>query len=176
MPSDKELTPIKDFIPEENQNPEIINGIKKIEKQEKKVNRNKIVYKSTNKPYDFRNLKTMRAFGNGIKNNVINGPMANNEQNELLKYIEEFNRSTRPRNPELKELKKEVLDNALALLQGREMVFTAFKSRIFPRSKESQEGTGLKILTPNQMLKRLPIALAQIKAGNNSETLLNEIK
>ena len=106
MPSDKELTPIKDFIPEENQNPEIINGIKKIEKQEKKVNRNKIVYKSTNKPYDFRNLKTMRAFGNGIKNNVINGPMANNEQNELLKYIEEFNRSTRPRNPELKELKK----------------------------------------------------------------------
>ena len=38
-----------------------------------------------------------------------------------------------------------------------------------------QEGTGLKILTPNQMLKRLPIALAQIKAGNNSESLLNEI-
>ena len=56
------------------------------------------------------------------------------------------------------------------------MVFTAFKSRIFPRSEESQEGTGLKILTPNQMLKRLPIALAQIKAGNNSESLLNEIR
>ena len=37
------------------------------------------------------------------------------------------------------------------------------------------EGTGLKI-TPNQMLKRLPIALAQIKAGNNSESLLNEIR
>ena len=36
-----------------------------------------------------------------------------------------------------------------------------------------QEGTGLKILTPNQMLKRLPIALAQISAGNNSESLLN---
>ena len=39
-----------------------------------------------------------------------------------------------------------------------------------------QEGKGLKILTPNQMLKRLPIALAQIKAGNNSESLLNEIR
>ena len=39
-----------------------------------------------------------------------------------------------------------------------------------------QKGTGLKILTPNQMLKRLPMALEQIKAGNNSETLLNEIK
>ena len=34
----------------------------------------------------------------------------------------------------------------------------------------------LKILTPNQMLKRLPIALAQVKAGNNSEILLNEIR
>ena len=39
-----------------------------------------------------------------------------------------------------------------------------------------QEGEGLKILTPNQMLKRFPIALAQIKAGNNSEGLLNEIR
>ena len=41
---------------------------------------------------------------------------------------------------------------------------------------KEQEGTGLKILTPNQMLKRLPIALAQIKAGNNSESLLNKIR
>ena len=41
---------------------------------------------------------------------------------------------------------------------------------------EEQEGKGLKILTPNQMLKRLPIALAQVKAGNNSESLLNKIR
>ena len=41
---------------------------------------------------------------------------------------------------------------------------------------KEQEGAGLKILTPNQMLKRLPIALAQIKAGNKSESLLNEIR
>ena len=41
---------------------------------------------------------------------------------------------------------------------------------------KEQEGTGLKILTLNQMLKRLPIALAQIKASNNSESLLNEIR
>ena len=41
---------------------------------------------------------------------------------------------------------------------------------------KEQEGTGLKILTPNQMLKRLPIALAQIKADNNSKRLLNEIR
>ena len=37
-------------------------------------------------------------------------------------------------------------------------------------------GTGLKVLTPKQMIQRLPIALAQVKAGNNSESLLNEIR
>ena len=39
-----------------------------------------------------------------------------------------------------------------------------------------QQGRGLKILTPNQMLSRLPISLAQLKAGNNSEKLKNEIR
>ena len=44
------------------------------------------------------------------------------------------------------------------------------------KAAEEQEGKGLKILTPKQMLQRLPIALAQVKAGNNSESLLNEIR
>ena len=38
------------------------------------------------------------------------------------------------------------------------------------------KGKGLKILTPKKILQRLPIALAQVKAGNNSESLLNEIR
>ena len=41
---------------------------------------------------------------------------------------------------------------------------------------KATKGTGLKILTSKQMLQRLPIALAQVKAGNNSESLLNEIR
>ena len=36
--------------------------------------------------------------------------------------------------------------------------------------------TGLKILTPKQMIQRLPIALAQVNSGDNSENLLNEIR
>ena len=40
----------------------------------------------------------------------------------------------------------------------------------------NQLGQGLKILTPSQMLSRLPISLAQLKAGNNSEKLKNEIR
>ena len=43
-------------------------------------------------------------------------------------------------------------------------------------NKQNQSGKGLKILTPNQMLSRLPITLAQLKAGNNSEKLKNEIR
>ena len=43
-------------------------------------------------------------------------------------------------------------------------------------NKQNQQGKGLKILTPNQMFRRLPITLAQLKAGNNSEKLKNEIR
>ena len=47
--------------------------------------------------------------------------------------------------------------------------------RILEFNKQ-QQGKGLKILTPNQMLSRLPIALTQLKAGNNSGKLKNEIR
>ena len=43
-------------------------------------------------------------------------------------------------------------------------------------AEDQTKGTGLKILTPKQMLQRLPIALAKVKAGNNSEIFLNEIR
>ena len=173
--SDKKLPPIKDFIPTENLNPEIINEIKKIEEIEKKVDINKMVYKGTNKTYDFRNFKTIRTFGNEIRNNVISSDTANMEQANLLSYINDFMK-TKPRDSEKRRLRADVLNSVTRLVQGREAVLTAFKSGIFHVSKKSQEGEGLKILTPNQMLKRLPIALAQVKAGNNSESLLNEIR
>ena len=44
------------------------------------------------------------------------------------------------------------------------------------KNKAKNEGKRLKILTPKQKLQRLPIALAQMKAGNNSKSLLNEIR
>ena len=42
--------------------------------------------------------------------------------------------------------------------------------------RRNQQGKEVKILTSNQMLSRLPISLAQLKAGNNSEKLKNEIR
>ena len=51
------------------------------------------------------------------------------------------------------------------------------RSESIYKSKQNEtKGTGLKILTPKQMLQRLPIALAQIKAGNNSRGLSNEVR
>ena len=47
---------------------------------------------------------------------------------------------------------------------------------ILEAKRKATEGKGLKLLTSKQMLKRLPLAFALIKAGNNSESLLNEIK
>ena len=41
---------------------------------------------------------------------------------------------------------------------------------------KTRQGAGLKILTPKQMLQRLPIALAQVKSDNNLESLLTEIR
>ena len=64
-------------------------------------------------------------------------------------------------------------------LNPREMILNGFKSRIFLIKSTGSGFTDhstLKILTPKQMIQRLSIALAQVKAGNNSENLLNEIR
>ena len=57
--------------------------------------------------------------------------------------------------------------------EQNEKINVAEKILGFDRQKQGQ---GLKILTSSQMLSRLPITLAQLKAGNNSEKLKNEIR
>ena len=51
-----------------------------------------------------------------------------------------------------------------------------YSSMMCDAKYRATKGTGLKILIPKQMLQRLPIALVQVKAGNNPESLLNEIR
>ena len=88
------------------------------------------------------------------------------------------------RNQRVKKKKQEkeiVLENLYNFWEGREKILDAFESKI---CSTKSNGAGilnlghskLKVLTPKQMLQRLPIALAQVKAGNNSESLLNEIR
>ena len=51
-----------------------------------------------------------------------------------------------------------------------------FLDATYEAKQDETKGTRLKILTPKQMFQRLPVALAQVKAGNNSESLLNEVR
>ena len=87
----------------------------------------------------------------------------------MLEYILSFNNKIKPKSDEDKNKKNDVFDKNL--YKGREMLLNAFKSGLFPL--KSTKGTGLKLLTSKQMLQRLPIVLAQVKAGNNSENFLN---
>ena len=84
-----------------------------------------------------------------------------------------FRKNTNSRSQEKKQEKEIVLENLYNFFEGREKILDAFESKIFwTKSK----GAGflnldcpeLKILTTKQMLQRLPIVLAQVKAGNNS--------
>ena len=61
-----------------------------------------MVYEGSNKTYAFRKFKTIRVFGNEIRNNIINMSMANDEQDQLSEHIREIKRKTRPQNSESK--------------------------------------------------------------------------
>ena len=76
-----------------------------------------------------------------------------------------------------------MINNLEKFFLPREEAINFFKDYIemlsdanYDARKNETEGKGLKILAPKQMLQRLPIALPQVKAGNNSENLLNEIR
>ena len=103
-------------------------------------------------------------------------------QNNPLKNIVEFYNKSRTRTLENKNYKKDTYESAYTLYEGRELTLSAFKSGIFPIKETQEKGSSLdlasrlKILTPKQVLQRLPIALRQVKAGNTYESLLNEIK
>ena len=75
----------------------------------------------------------------------------------------------------LKNIVKNVPKDEVSKFEENEKIIDIVE-RILELNSEKQLGLGLKILTPNQMLSRLPITLAQLKAGNNSEKLKNEIR
>ena len=74
---------------------------------------------------------------------------------------------------------KKAINNIKNLYNSREEVIRMFNDYAKNTSKniyESKQGTGVKIRSPKHMLERLPIALPQIKTGNNSDSLLIEIR
>ena len=111
-----------------------------------------------------------------IYNGDISLENVEKEQIELKKDLSRIKQGD-PKNKSPEQ--KKTITNNNNLYNSREEVVQMFNDYAKNMSKniyEPKQGTRLKILTPKQMLQRLPIALAQIKAGNNSEILLNEIR
>ena len=75
----------------------------------------------------------------------------------------------------IKKIVKFVPEDGKSKIEENEKIRDIIE-RILDFNNENQLREGLKILTPDQMLSRLPITLAQLKAGNNSEKLINEIR
>ena len=99
------------------------------------------------------------------------------EQIELKKDLSRIGQGDpKDKSPE----QKKTINNTKNLYNSREEVVRMFNDYAKNMSKNiyksKQEGTGLKILSDKQMLQKLPVALAQIKASNNSESLLSEMR
>ena len=90
------------------------------------------------------------------------------KNNELVNMI----------NSGLKDLKEEIKKMSEAEIENEdpESIVEIVEKILKFNKQNQQKGQGIKILTPNQMLNRLPIALAQLQAGNNSNKLKNEIR
>ena len=130
---------------------------------------------NSGKTYDFSSLKDPISLLESIKKGAITLQEAKNTQQDYLDYLNIIRKGNK--NAEQKRtlaninIHSNARDNSIKFIED-------YASMILEAKKlaKEQEGIGLKILTPNQMLKRLPIVLAQIKAGNNSESLLNAIR
>ena len=114
---------------------------------------------------------------NAIKNSHIKFSEAENRRNEFLNKLNDVKIGKKNLQ------QKEVIDNFENLYKSREEIINFFRDYVemlsdanYNAKQDETKGKGLKILTPKQMLQRLPIALAQVKAGNNSEIFLNEIQ
>ena len=181
LKSNKQLT-VEDLTPKNSlDNDEAKKELDKIKEIDKNVDREKLVYETDEHTYSFKNFETIKTFGRDIYAGKITIKEADEYQADLLTEILNFRKNTKPRSQEKKQEKEIVLKNLYNFFEGREKILDAFESKIFlTKSKGAgilnPDHSKLKILTPKQMLQRLPIALAQVKAGNNSESLLNEIR
>ena len=101
--------------------------------------------------------------------------------NDMLRYlnktndIEKNNKLVNTINSGLKDLKEEIkkMSKEEKEIEDPESIVEIVEE-ILNFNEQNQQGQGIK--TPNQILNRLPISLAQLQAGNNSEKLKNEIR
>ena len=109
---------------------------------------------------------------NDIKKDKISLQEAKNLQEDYEKYLNEIRKG----NKSVQQAKTLANVNVLFNARNNAIKFIEDCGSMILEAKRlaKQEGTGLKILS--QMLQRFPVVLAQIKAGKNSERLLNKIR
>ena len=99
-----------------------------------------------------------------MRNSIFNGTAtldkAAKKQSYLLEKTLQFVKKVRSTS-KADKMKKQYFASKNSLHQGRELVLNAFKMLL-----TSTRGKGIKILTPKQMLQRLPIALVRVKASS----------
>ena len=98
-----------------------------------------------------------------------------------MRDIRKLNNKARPQNDKKIQEKKLFLKTCISFLKQEKYFLTALIAEyFFIKSKGSStlktDNSKVKILTPKQILEIFPIAPAQVKAGNNSENVLNEIR
>ena len=98
-----------------------------------------------------------------------------------MEDIKKHNSRTKLQNDDKKQEKEIVLKNLRKSFDGREMLLIGFASKTFLIESKglrqlNTNQSKLKMLTSNELLQRLPTALTQVHAGNNSGNLLNEIR
>ena len=149
----------------------------KLEELNNKIDYNNLKYVTANNrsSYTFSEVEDPITFLNEIKKGETSLEEAKITQENFLEYLSVIRKGNK--NAEQKKTLANI--NMLYNARNEAIKFIEDYGLMILEAKKlarEQEGTGLKILTPNQILKRLPIALAQVKAGNNSECLLNEIR
>ena len=175
LKSNNQLT-IEDVIPKNAlNNDEAKKELDKIKEIEKNVDREKLIYETNEYTYSFKNFQTIKTFGRDIYEGKITIEEANEYQTDLLAEIMNFRKNTKPRSQEKKK------NNKIKFSCKLEKICDAFESKIFSTKSKGADilnpnRSKLKLLTHKQMLQRLLIALAQVKAGNNSESLSNKIR
>ena len=134
-------------------------------------------YVGQTKDVSFYKYMDAKEFFNAIRSSRIKFSDALNKQNEFL------NKLNHVKNGKKNLQLKEVNDNLENFYKSIEETINFFRDYIeilsdanYNTKHNETKGKGVKVPTPKQMIQRLPIALAQVKAGNNSENLLNEIR
>ena len=94
-----------------------------------------------------------------------------NDTEKNNKLVNLINRGLKDLKEEIKKMSEVKIKN-----ENPELIVEIVEEILKFNKQNQQKGQGIKILTPNQMLDRLPIALAQLQTANNSNKLKNEIR